>query len=134
MPFAIWKEEYSVGVSLIDGQHQKFFEIINRIHGVRLKEREETYKIIEELKEYAQYHFSFEEKYMINSHYPDYEAHRQQHKYYIAQIELFKYKNFKDDYQGILNFMRDWLVNHILKIDKGMYKFFESKGVELSED
>ena len=37
MPFAVWNEKYSLGIPKIDSQHQKFFEIINRIQDANLE-------------------------------------------------------------------------------------------------
>ena len=86
-----WKESYRLGIEEIDEQHKKLFEIANRAYEL-LKNDFVTDKydrivdIIEELKDYAVYHFSFEEKYMASIKYRKLFSHKVIHDDFIAKI------------------------------------------------
>lgn len=123
----LWKAEYGTGVQSIDEQHQKLFEIANRIYEL-LKNDLITDKynsiveIINELKDYTHYHFQAEEEYMQNIGYPKFLSQKVAHNDFLEkmdEIDLTKIDNGQNQYLiGILNFVSDWLVQHIIKEDK----------------
>ena len=60
-----WNDKYSVNISLIDEQHKKLFEIINKAV-IAKKHRNVTKNvlgILDEMTEYALKHFETEEHY-----------------------------------------------------------------------
>lgn len=123
----LWKNEYGTGVPSIDEQHQKLFEIANRIYDL-LKNDLVTDKynsiveIINELKDYTHYHFEAEEKYMQSIGYAKFLSQKVAHNDFLEkmnEIDLTKIDNGQNKYLiGILNFVSDWLVEHIIKEDK----------------
>jgi hemerythrin len=122
-----WKESYRLGVDEIDDQHKKLFEIANRAYEL-LKNDFVTDKydrivsIIEELKEYTVYHFSFEENYMDSIKYRKLLSHKVIHDDFIAKINEVDLDNVdenQDEYlMGILDFVVEWIEQHILGTDK----------------
>lgn len=77
--------------------------------------------ILDELVEYTKSHFGFEEQMMKRHGYPDYEPHVKAHKALITQISDI-YENFRNNRSCIgletFVFLKDWLVNHIMRTDK----------------
>ena len=72
-----WKDDYKLGVQLIDDQHKKLFEICGRAYDllkneVYIDKYDRIVEIIEELKQYALYHFKSEEEYMKSIGYKNY--------------------------------------------------------------
>lgn len=122
-----WSEEYNIGVESIDEQHKQLFEIANKIYDL-LKNKLVTDKydsileIIEELRNYTSYHFEAEEDYMQTIQYKRFLSQKIAHNDFlekIANIDLKKIDNGQNEYLiGILDFVCDWLVHHIIEEDR----------------
>ena len=78
--------------------------------------------VLGNLLEYTKVHFADEEKYMESINYDGLEAQKKAHAMFVEKIEninLDEVDENQDEYlNGLLNFLLDWLVNHILKADK----------------
>ena len=129
-----WNEEYSVNVKDIDQQHQKLIALINELHeNMKVGNSKNIIKkILEELVEYTVYHFGFEEKLFAKYGYPETKLHMRAHTDLIEQLKVFirKYESGNTILSiELMNFLKDWLVNHILKADKNYSTFLNSKGI-----
>jgi hemerythrin-like metal-binding protein len=129
-----WSSALSVGHGEIDRQHQVLIGIANRLnaamhagHG-----REIAGPILNELVNYTLSHFDFEEKLMDKHAYAGRNQHAAEHKKLIADVSKFK-KQFDSGSGGIsielMGFIRDWLVNHILKVDKALASELSRRGL-----
>ena len=63
------KDEFKTNIEIIDQQHEKLFEITNEAYmlltnNFKLDKYDEIVGILESLKDYTQFHFETEEKYM----------------------------------------------------------------------
>ena len=132
MGYLNWENKYSVGITKIDDQHKKLFQYINDLHDAMKsgKSKEIMGGLINELVRYTQAHFSLEEEYMKRYNYPGYSAHLTEHKKFTNKVLEFKESFSKPG--GLLsievmNFLRDWLTNHVLGTDKKYTSFFEGK-------
>lgn len=123
----IWKENYETGVEVFDEQHKKLFDIANSLYklleeDVYVDKYNKILEIIEELKNYTVYHFKEEEEYMYKIGYKKFFSHKVQHDDFIKQfskINLEKIDKGQDAYiRETLEFIYNWIVNHILKTDK----------------
>lgn len=49
-----WRNEYTLGIELIDNQHKKLLEIVNRLYSafIEKKQSEEVLTVLVELKDY----------------------------------------------------------------------------------
>ena len=97
------------GVTEIDKQHQELVSKFNRLNeAVKNNEsREDIYRIIDDVISFTRIHFASEEQLMINSGYPELEAHREKHRELIKEALHLKGKL---DYVGEQMFT-DWF-NH----------------------
>jgi hemerythrin len=121
------KEEYKIGVELIDEQHKKLFELADKAYlllkdDFSIDKYDKIVHILEELKDYTIFHFKSEEEYMESINYKRLFTQRIEHEKFIKALEDINYK-YIDEKQDeslvkILNFLNDWLVEHILKTDK----------------
>jgi hemerythrin-like metal-binding protein len=124
MDFVAWNEKFSVSVDSIDDQHRKLFGIINRLNeSVKTKALKNTInELISELEAYTRVHFSAEERIWAKHNYPDIISHKKMHKYFTDEIANIKSSFSQDIFsstpQSLLNFLRDWLIQHILGEDK----------------
>jgi hemerythrin len=96
------------------------------------KEKDVLGKVLQELIQYVNTHFKTEEDYMVKYSYPEYEAHRYEHEKLTDEI-----KRFYEDFNAgralltiqIMNFLRNWLMDHIVVKDKKFGKFLNEKGM-----
>jgi len=118
-----WNEEYSVGISTIDEEHKKFIDIINK--AIVTKEHsdkpEEIREILYEMIKYALNHFATEETNMVKFNFPEYQSHRNEHLDFTDKTVSMINKVIKGDYNvanQILEYLKQWLVNHIQGTDR----------------
>lgn len=135
MSLITWSNMFSVGVTQIDDQHKKLVEMANQLNdAMRAGHGKEALgKILGELVNYTVYHFGVEEKLMAQHQYPQSPDHKSQHADLVKEVGAFKTKFDKGDTAmsaEIMNFLRDWLTNHIMKTDKLFGKFLNEHGVK----
>jgi len=134
--FLEWKDEYSVGIESIDRDHRKLVNLINQFQTAVLYRtgKEFEQEAFEALVDYTRTHFRREEDLMEEHGYPDFEAHRAQHRKMIAQVEacMDQYTNQGRDVplRKAVVFLQDWLINHINGTDQEYSGFLRSKGVQ----
>lgn len=121
------KEEYYTGIKMIDDEHTRLFELAEAAYQLLnddfLHDKyDELVSILDELKDYTKTHFSHEEEYMESIDYQAIFIQRAQHKAFVEKLESFDYENVdenqEDSITEILEFLTDWLINHICKLDK----------------
>jgi hemerythrin len=125
----IWDDKYSVGIEIFDEQHKHFFELTNAIYDLLEKQNLDRVKLeaaVNDMANYALYHLSSEEEAFKNYPYPDKDKHLQAHEDYRVKIRgLFNKSRIADSQQimpltkNVVDFASDWLMSHILLIDKG---------------
>ncbi|MCK5343936.1 MAG: hemerythrin family protein, partial [Candidatus Heimdallarchaeota archaeon] len=87
---------------------------------------------LDELVNYTKTHFAFEEGLMKDNGYPDYEPHKAQHEKMVKHVEevLAEYEQDHDTaMSNAVEFLKDWLINHINGTDQKYSDFLISKGV-----
>ncbi|MBP7175624.1 MAG: hemerythrin family protein [Thermoclostridium sp.] len=121
-----WSKDYATGIQEIDNQHKKLVSI-----GAKLEDMLNTgdsadyydyiLEILEELKDYSEYHFGYEEKRMEECKYKGLEQHRMEHLYFVKHINKLSMQDIDSHQIGIitqtLNFLAKWLFSHILNED-----------------
>lgn len=123
MSFLSWSQDYSVGIQEIDHQHMRLVELINQLHEtlVSKRHRDEVGRILDELVNYTQVHFAVEEFLQRLFEYAGYDTHKAIHDAIVAKV-LGMRQRFKagDVHVGmeLLLFLKEWLFEHINKVDK----------------
>ena len=130
-----WNNKYSVGISRIDEEHKKLIGILNK--AIFAKEHgnnpEEIKEVLSEMVEYYHKHFTTEEAYMIKFNFPEYQFHKNEHLDFTNKTIATFNKVIKDDgdvANEILEFLKQWLVNHIQSIDKKYIDCFKKNGLK----
>jgi hemerythrin-like metal-binding protein len=125
MTYFAWNDDLKVGNTFIDNDHQKLITLVNQLHDAMGQGhgKEVLGKILSELIKYTQEHFKREEDHMQKIGYPGYGAHKQEHDKLIK--EVVDLQNKFNAGNGMLSvqvssFLRGWLVNHIMKVDKDL--------------
>src|SRR5680860_388270 len=133
-----WEDKYSIGIVEIDDQHKKMLSIINRLHNL-LEEKKndspnEIEAIIQEMVDYAIYHFQTEEKYFKLFSYEKSEEHIGIHNQYKAKIEDWhkRYSETKDGaiFFEISTYLHDWWTWHINNSDRDYAPLLIENGVK----
>ena len=135
MEWIKWTDNYSVSVKTIDEQHKKLVVMINELYDAMSsgnKEKDILSKIIQGLANYAVYHFGTEEDWMKKFAFPGYAFHKGEHDNFVAKVSEFGEKFNKGTVLldvEVLKFLKDWLLNHILKTDKLYTACFNQNGI-----
>ena len=128
-----WDDAYSIHNKRVDDQHKRFFQLIQTMEqAVQGRQgREVLGAILNELADYAIYHFKMEEKLFQEHAYPDRTRHMIEHaKMKQKAVEL------RTDFEAgkmvvtaeLVTFMKHWLTNHILESDMKLGEFLKEKG------
>jgi len=134
MAFMQWSSELELHIAEIDRQHQRLVELINQFddsvqaqHGADMLD-----KVLNELLDYTQTHFTYEESLLSKHGYPMHPEHKAEHEA-LAEKVMFMQNMFKEgnppDSAMLLNFLKIWLKEHILDLDKQYAPFLLEKGV-----
>lgn len=134
MPLFIWNEKYSVNISSIDEQHKTLVEIINEFHEKMSVEKNRAVigEVLEKLISYTNYHFKFEEQLFSENGYLESAIHKATHSRLIEHVSNIKhdFDNGKDVITfELMDFLKDWLGDHMLNTDKKYSQFLNSKGI-----
>ena len=133
MEFLEWKDSYNIGVKEIDNQHRGLFDLISKLFTSRLYEPEGKYFFLtlNKFVEYAQVHFSTEERYMQEAQYPKFAEHQREHELFIAQVSKLvqDVENMEPNIETkTIDFLKDWYLAHILGTDRDLEGWFQTKG------
>ena len=134
MALISWHQSYSVKVAELDGHHQKLFSLLNTLYdAMRVgKGRSVIGQIVSELSNYTQTHFRAEEALMQRANYPALAGHRVEHQRFIARVAEFQ-KDLDAGTIGnsvaVLEFLKDWLVKHIKKLDQSYSTHLNASGI-----
>jgi len=130
-----WSNDLSVNVAEIDGQHRQLINMINELNDAMKQGRgkEVLNKTLTDLFAYAQKHFATEEGYFTKFGYPQAMSHKAKHTAFIEKVY-----DFKEEYGAgkltltldVMNFLKDWLKNHIKGEDKKYGPFLNEKGLK----
>ncbi|MFZ8934785.1 MAG: bacteriohemerythrin [Bacteriovoracaceae bacterium] len=129
-----WGPKYQTGIKSIDSQHEKLVGYINDLHEAMLagKGGEVVEKILQLLIDYTETHFNYEEKLFEVHKYTKEKEHRRLHSLLVQDIKDFKakFENGETELtEELMEFLKDWLENHILIEDVKYVNELSSKGV-----
>ena len=124
-----WKEEYNIGVSVIDDEHRRLFQIINKLFSFKEEEKDSQWicqEGIKYFKGHALKHFADEETYMESIGYKGLDRHRDIHKSFrkntlpALEQELEQTKYSSDSVDHFLGVCAGWLIGHTLTEDQAI--------------
>lgn len=133
-----WRNSFSCNIKEIDNQHKRLFEISSKLSilapiSSKKNFEDEILEIINELKEYAIYHFEYEEKMMQKYNFEGFERHSLQHDDFVKRILELEEEHVKfnraEAVISIRDFVISWITEHILKADIKYKDFFNNIGI-----
>ncbi len=131
-----WHSKFSVGIEEIDAQHKTLFGYIADLEkSVDNPDERQRWSAIHyaivQLRDYSRIHFSVEECVMEILGYPSRMDHVQEHGCFISFLSDLERRSITHNditENEIIEFLRNWLVNHIAVSDKEYSRFFSEAG------
>ncbi len=126
----VWDKSLSVGVKLVDEQHQEIFRRVNGLIDAMLQRqgKAEVEKLLGFLATYVVDHFGAEERLMAQYHYPEASVHKRQHADFVK-----RFQGLKADFDArgptteltitVNDFVCAWLREHIGRSDTALGSF-----------
>lgn len=128
-----WKDDYKIGIPVIDAQHKQLFLATNELSEALSKGLTPAAinNLLTHLEFYAVRHFQMEERYMMESSYPDLSEQIEEHQYFIK-----RFTEIKNDFQqnglnpalvhAIQNELSLWIKDHVLGLDQAFGAYYVS--------
>jgi hemerythrin len=124
-----WTAALVTGIGEIDEQHQELFRCAARVRAAaKGDDGAEVDRTLAFLREYVEFHFQAEERYMAEKRFPDLARHREEHATMleaVLEIETDHRRrgNAANPLVRIERFLADWLRTHIGITDVAMARF-----------
>lgn len=120
-----WREQLSVGNNIIDEDHKYLIEIINRVEVCLAKKDMYALKAeLQRLHDYSLLHFDREEKIANAVGYQQTPGLHQSHQALMEKLGKMQsdFVNAEQTWspeltQGFADFLRNWLIDHVIKED-----------------
>jgi hemerythrin len=131
-----WEESFALGITEFDEHHKHLIQLLNItydgfVHGAG---NDELSAVLDELIDYATYHFAAEEHWMKEIRYPEIAAHIKEHEIFILRVLEF-YQDFRAENSHltleVLQFLNSWLKSHILETDADYSRFAKGSSPHL---
>jgi hemerythrin len=120
----VWSEGFNLGIEAIDQQHRKIVDYINQLYEAFTggQPQKKLGKMLNELVDYTNYHFDFEENLQEKAGYPFLDAHKKTHGLFAKRISDFqtRFEKGEDIFRDADNLLSTWLFDH-LKHDDADY-------------
>lgn len=129
-----WGPKYCIGIKSVDDQHKRLVDMLNQLHeGMMSGKGNSTMgPVLQNLVDYTIQHFKYEETIFGTTGYEDAAAHKADHDKLVAQVAEFNNK-FKAGSvtlsNELMNFLKTWLIGHIMGTDRKYVSFLQSKGI-----
>lgn len=120
MQHIIWSSDLDTGIQVIDNQHKRIVEYINKLIDARVThDKEQIGTVLNELVDYTLSHFTFEESLMEEAGYPFIKGHKRVHQLFVKRIGDYvqRFRMGEDITDELLNTLKAWLINHIKSDD-----------------
>ncbi len=136
----VWKDEYNIGVDIIDREHRRLFKIINKLFRFtddKNKSRWACQEGIKFFKDHAVKHFTEEEEYMASINYERLGVHMHIHSEFrertlpALEEELEQTDYCPNAVEHFLGVCAGWLVGHTLMEDRAITGKVKSRWIGL---
>lgn len=125
-----WKAEYSIGLEVIDNQHQQIFAQLLTIENSLLK-RDPWHvlrSLTAELSHQLNFHFAVEEALMEILRFPDIGDHRAAHEKLNRSLQELE-DNIRQSQSpsDLVRFFEAWFIGHVLEDDRSYATYAREK-------
>lgn len=136
MPIIEWDESLVLGIQQFDEHHQHLVGLLNQAYDAFIAgaASDNVDTILDELVDYATYHFAAEEHWMLIQSYPKFAEHCAEHNKFTARVTEMMNDQHTDKKQlllEVMTFLNSWLVKHIMHVDGEYGIYIATKGVPI---
>ncbi|MBY0430548.1 MAG: bacteriohemerythrin, partial [Rhodospirillales bacterium] len=128
-----WKRSMSIDILSIDRQHEELVAEVNTLFKM-LTDKAGIDKCLAQLETIivkTVEHFTHEERVMRNINYPNYHQHKEKHEWLVRDVQRFKEsfasKVDEDDMYSIYNYLKYWLLRHLIGEDRRIRDYMYRK-------
>jgi hemerythrin len=117
----VWDSKLDTGIEVIDNQHRRIVAYVNQLDTARRSgDKAMVGEVIEQLVDYTQSHFSFEEAMMEEAGYRFLKPHQKVHEIFVRRVGEFMVRAAKgeDVTEELHSMLTKWLINHIANEDR----------------
>jgi len=126
-----WHDNLSLGILTLDGQHRRLLDLCNRLlKAVRDGSKKDVAAAFRELRQYTVTHFNAEEEFMESVDYPSLARHKLLHAQLKRDVKHYQdvvYRHGEVTEGEIVEFLKQWLLDHILKNDLDIRKWLQTR-------
>ncbi len=120
--YLVFTPSLSVEYEPLDNQHKKWIDLFNKIYKVYINQSDgmQVHVVLKDLVDYTVWHFGFENKMMEKYNFGGYSDHKLQHDDILEEVKQIYAKLEKGEEMSIVNileFLKKWLIDHILHQD-----------------
>ena len=132
MAYLHWSPNMSVGIDFMDADHQQLMELLTEVLDLvePSQVRAAVVAKLDDLISFTQQHFRLEERLMKENDYDELEEHKRTHEALLQEIGELRHKLASGEVDAgpeIMDFLKDWLLRHILESDKHFGGFLEDR-------
>ena len=129
-----WSDTYSVKINMVDSQHKVLVDLINELHQAMMarKGKESLGVVLASLIKYTKSHFAAEEGLLHANQYPALANHKAEHERFAQTIVDFQDRFHRNEAAmtiDVMDFLKDWLLKHIMGVDKRYVPHLTARGV-----
>lgn len=123
MDHVAWNPTMSVGVEILDDDHKKLIGMLTVLleDGVAAKNRDDLVQLLNDLLDYTSVHFTREEDLMDRQGYPDLDAHKAAHRYFVDEVRKLSREYDESNTMmlriDLILLLKEWLIEHIQSVD-----------------
>ena len=116
-----------LGMAPLDAEHSFQITLLRALKDVCARDdRKKTLELVDQLDDYTNMHFLFEETLMIQTGYPSHDAHRREHEQLIGELRSLREAVLEESPErpaSVANAMEQWLLQHIQTFDRAFAAF-----------
>jgi hemerythrin len=133
MAWFTWDDSFLTGIGEIDEQHRRLVALIDEFYD-RMQTTTPQAGLVRLLRgvlEYTRTHFETEERWMRQYSYPGLAAQLAQHARFVEKAQNVTDRFVRGELVlslELTGFLRDWLSQHILGMDREMGRFLVARG------
>ncbi|MBF0384021.1 MAG: bacteriohemerythrin [Magnetococcales bacterium] len=138
-PLIEWKSVPRIGIEILDEDHRVLVEILNSINSaVQVKQGgvKDAELALTKLYQYTELHFTREIEFMRCSGFIEVDSHAVDHEKFKQQVLALRRRLIKQkkDIRGpIVNFIKVWIVQHIIKSDMVFSRFLVEQKIDIAQ-
>ncbi len=128
----LWDDRFLLGIEEIDKQHKELVKLLEEFGKMLAKgDRQSAIDfLLSKVKDYIEFHFTYEEAFQESIGYPELEQHKKAHQIFVKEYEKVLELLNKGDEKAVreLNaFLIGWLFTHIDKTDRKYARLYHEK-------